>query len=115
MQPADNVKFRRALGDAFRRARPDFLLAEGIGARRVSIAAKGAQAAMRHAYVRRIDVPVDVVIADVAVQLLAHPVRKPADGHQVVRFVKPQAFFGIEPRAGQYFFGDGLEPRVSDL
>ena len=104
MQPADDVKFRRALGDALRRARPDFILAEGISARRVRIAAESAQPAMRHADIGRIDVPVDVVIADVAVQLLAHPIRQPADRHQVVRFVKPQAFFGVQPRARPTLF-----------
>ena len=69
---------------------------------------------MRHADVGRIDVPVDVEVADVAVALLADVVGEPADGQQVGRAIEGDAVVEVEPLAGQHLVGDRLEPRVVD-
>ena len=102
MQPADDVKFRGAFGHALRRASHISSSAIRVRPRRVGRAAKGAQLAVRHANVRGIDVPVDVEVADVPVALLAHVVREPADGQQVVRFEQRQAVFGRQALAGEH-------------
>ena len=86
MQAADDVKFGRAFGDAFGRARPDFFERERVCAGRVRVAAKSAELAVRAADIGRIDVAVDVVIADVAVALFADMIGEPADRQQIVRF-----------------------------
>ena len=59
--------------------------------------------------------PVDVVIADVAVALLADVVGEPADAEQVVRLEEREAVVGAEAFAGHYFGRDGLEMRVGDV
>ena len=59
--------------------------------------------------------PVDVEVADVPVALLAHVVREPADGQQVVRLEKREAVFGRQALARQHFLRDRFEPRVGDL
>src|SRR5487761_620370 len=83
MQAAHDVKFRRAFGDALPGALPDFLERVGVRARGIVVAPKSAEFAMRAADIRRIDVPVDVVVADVAVTLRATVFREPADSQQV--------------------------------
>ena len=80
MQPADNVKFQRAFARALFRAGVNLFQREVVRARRVGVAAKSAELAVRHANVGRIDVPVDVVIRDVAVLSFAHVIRQPAHG-----------------------------------
>src|SRR6267143_6102870 len=49
MQPADDVEFRGAFLNAFSSPLPDFLERKGVRAWRIRRAAKGAQAAVRHA------------------------------------------------------------------
>ncbi len=85
MQPAHDVKFRRAFAHALRRARPNFIQRVRVSPRRIRRPPKRAQPAMRHANIRGIDVPVDVEVANVPVPLLAHVVRQPAHGKQIVR------------------------------
>ena len=70
---------------------------------------------MRDANVRGIDVPIDVEIADVAVALLAHVIREPADRQQIVRLEEREAVFGVQAFARQNLLRDRLEPRVGDL
>src|SRR3984885_7204135 len=115
MQSAYDVEFRGAFGDTFRCARPDFFKGECVSARRIRIAAKGTKFAMRAADVCRIDVPVDIVVADVTVTLLADVIREPADGQEIVRFEKPQAFLSVEALAGENFIGNWPEAGVCEL
>ncbi len=56
---------------------------------------------MRDADVRRIDVAIHVEEAGVAVALLAHIVRQPADGEQVGRAVQGDAVVGSQAFAGR--------------
>jgi hypothetical protein len=56
---------------------------------------------MRYANIRGINVPVDVVVADIAVFLLADVIREPAKRKQIVRLVKRDAVFRIEALAGE--------------
>ena len=95
MQPADDVKFRRALGYAFCRALVNLIQRERVSAGRVRRAAERAEAAMRHANIRGIDVAVDVVVADVSVFLFAHVIRKPAERKQIVRLIERDAVFRV--------------------
>src|ERR1700733_3288024 len=115
MQSAYDVEFRGTFGDAFRCARPDFFKGEGVSTRRIGIAAKGTEFAVRAADIRRIDVPVDVVVADIAVTLLADVIREPADGQEIVRFEKPQAFLSVEALAGENFISNWPEAGVCEL
>src|SRR5580704_360960 len=103
MQAADDVKFRRAFRHAFRRALVNFIERECVSAGRVRRASESAEAAMRYANIRGVNVAVDVVIADISVLLLADVIAKPAERKQIVRFVKRDAVFRIETLAGQYF------------
>jgi len=54
-------------------------------------AAKGAQAAVGHAYVGRIDMAVHVEVGDVAMHPLAHMVGQPADGQDVTGAIERYA------------------------
>jgi hypothetical protein len=56
---------------------------------------------MRYANIRGINVPVDVVVADIAVFLLADVIREPSERKQVVRLVKRDAVFRVEALAGE--------------
>ena len=107
MQPADDVKFRGAFGHALRGARVNFIERKRVGARRIRRAAERAQLAVRDANVRGIDVPVDVEVADVSVALLAHVIRKPADGQQVVRLEEREAVFGVRRSPARTFCAMG--------
>ena len=67
MQAADHVEFGRAFAHALFGALVNLFESERVGARRIGIAAKRAQLAMRDAHVGRIDVPIDVEKTGVAV------------------------------------------------
>ena len=82
MQTADDVKFGRAFAHALFRALINFFERIHVRAGSIRIAPKRAQPAMRQANIRRIDMPIDVEIGDVAVPLLANVVREPADSQQ---------------------------------
>src|SRR5208282_4673707 len=97
MQAADDVKFRRAFRNSLGRSRPNFVESKRVSPRRIRRAPERAQTAMRDAHVRRIDVPVDVEVADVAVPLLANVVREPPKRKQVVRLVERKPVFGGKP------------------
>ena len=112
MQTADHVKFRGAFARALLGALPDLFQRKGVRARRVGVAAKRAQLAVRHADVGGIDVPVDVEVADVAVPLLAHVVGQPAQRQQVRRAIQRQAVVEVQALAGQHLIGDRPQPRV---
>ncbi len=88
MQAADQMKFRGAFAQALFGALPNLLEGKGVGAGRFRAAAEGAELAMRHADVGRIDVAIDVEVANVAVALLANVVGEPADGQQIGRAVE---------------------------
>ncbi len=79
MQPAHHVKFRGTLAHTLFGALPDLVQRESISTRRIRIASKRAQLAMRHADVGGIDVPVHIEEACVAMALLAHRIGEPAD------------------------------------
>ena len=49
---------------------------------------------MRHADIRRIDVTIDVEVADVTVALLAHVVRQPTHGQKIARTIEHDAVGG---------------------
>src|ERR1700690_13413 len=85
VQTADDVKFRGPFRNSFRRASEDLTEREGVRAGGIGRASKGAKLAMRHAHVCRIDVAVDVEVDDLTMALLAHMVRQPAKGQQIVR------------------------------
>jgi len=114
MQPADNVKLRGAFPHPLRGPLVNLLEGKGVRSGSAGIAAKGAELAMGHANVRRIDVAVDVVIGHVAVPLFAHIIRKPADCQQVGRLVKRKAVVKGQALAPQHLVGDGLQARVVD-
>ena len=93
MQAADQVKFRCAFTQTLFGTLPDLFEGKCISAGRVRAAAERAKLAMRHADVSRVDVPVDVEVAHVAVALLANVVGQPAQGQQIGRAVEGNAVF----------------------
>ncbi len=93
MQSANNVEFRRAFANSLFGALINFFEGVSVGARRIRVAAKRAQLAMRHADVGRIDMAIDVEISNVAVFFFAYVVGQPADGEQIRRTVKLDAIF----------------------
>src|ERR1700690_1621651 len=115
MEAAHDVKFRRPFRHTLSGACPDFLQREGIGPGGVRRAAKGTQLAVRHANVRRIDVPVDVEIADLSVSFLPYMIRKPSDGQEVRRLKERHAIFGVQAFAGENFLSDWLKAGVGNL
>src|SRR5579864_5794429 len=115
MQPTDNMKFGRAFRDALPRALPDFFERVAVRALGIFVAPESAQAAMRAADIRGIDVPVDVVVAEVAVALLANMIREPTNGKQIARFVERQAILSRKALASEHFLGDRFNPLIGDV
>jgi len=109
------MKLGCAFGDAFSRARVHFIQRKSVGPRRIGRAAEGAKFAMRDAHVRGIDVPVDVVVGDVAVLFFAHEIRQPADAKQVVRFVQQQAVSRVQAFTRQDLPGHRIKPFIAQL
>ncbi len=87
MQAADDVKFGSAFSRALFRALINFFESERVSARSIRIAAKGAQFTVGHAYVCRVDVPVDVEIGHVSVELFADIIGEPADSQKIRRTI----------------------------
>src|SRR5215470_17574759 len=91
MQAAHDMKFRRALTDAFVGALIDFLECVSVRAGRVRIATEGTELAVCNADIRRVNVAVDVVIRDIAVFFFADVVGEPPYSEQIRRAVKLDA------------------------
>ena len=108
MQAADHVEFRGAFADTLLGALINLFERKSIRTGSTGIAAERAQFAMRDADVRRIDVPVDVEIGDVAVALLANVVGQPANGQQIGRAVQQDAVVNAKAFTGEHFARDGL-------
>ena len=117
VQATYDVKFGRAFADALGGALKHFIEspAKSIGTGRVRRAPKGAKLAMGHADVRRIDVAINVVVAEVAVTLFANVIRKPAQRQHVVGLEEGDALRHVETLASQHFGGDRIEAAVADL
>ena len=115
MESTDHVEFSGAGADAFFGALPDFIEREIVGAWGVRVASEGAEFAMGYADIGRIDVAIDVEVADVTVARFADVVGEPAYGKEVGRTIEHDAVSGSEADSGENLFGDGLQARVSDL
>src|SRR6185437_3496260 len=103
------MKFRRAFCDALPRALPNFFERVAVRSIGIFVAPECAQAAVSAADVRRIDVPVDVVVAEVAVALLANMIREPSNGQQIARFIERQAILSRKPLASEHFLRDSRQ------
>src|SRR5580704_13090173 len=114
MEAADNVKLRGAFANTLFRALVNLFKRKRVRAGRVGIAAKGAKFAMRYAHIGRIDVPVDVVIRNVAMAVLANVIRKPADRKKIGRTIQRDAVLHAQALASEYFLRDGFQPLVRD-
>src|SRR2546430_3632108 len=108
MQAADDVKLGGAFAYTLRGALINFFESKGVCAGSVGVAAKSAQLTVRHADIGRIDVPIDVVIGDVAVAFLADVICKPSDREEVGRAIKGNTVFGVQAHAGENSLRDGL-------
>src|SRR5215471_9129612 len=115
VQAADDVKFSNRFGISGSRYLEGLLQRHRIGTQRVFLAPESAQAARRYAYIRRIDMAVDVEIRLVAMHPLSHKIRHPADGEDVACPVKHKRIRGIKTRARENFFMDRLQPRIVRL
>src|SRR5882762_518692 len=114
MQAANDVEFGGAFANALFRTLIDFFQSVGVGTGRVRIAAKGAEFAVRHANVGRIDVAINVEIGDVAVFFFADVVGEPADGQQIGRAIEVDAVFEREAFVGEDFARDGLQSFIGE-
>ena len=108
MQPADHVKFRRAFAHALLGALVNFFERECVRAGRVGIAAERAQFAMRDAHVGRINVPVHIEEARIAVALLADEIGEPPHGKQVRRAIERQSVVKSQALARKHFVRNRL-------
>src|SRR6185312_200465 len=103
------MEFSRAFRDALPRSLPDFFERVAVRAVGLFVSPKSAKLAMRAADIRGIDVPVDVVVADVAVTLLANMIREPSNGQQIARFIERQAILSRKPLASEHFLRDSRQ------
>ena len=87
VQSADDVELRDRLSVAGGRGLPCLLQGHCVGALASLLAAEGAETAGSNTDIGRIDMPIDVEVGQVAVHLLAHPVRQPSHGEQIARLV----------------------------
>ncbi len=111
MEAADDVQLADrlvevALGDPHRLVHRPRPAAVAIAERNV----ERAQLARGDAHISRVEVPVDVVVGDVAMEPLADEVCEPSDAEQVVGGRQDQAILAVEPHARENLRGDRLEP-----
>src|SRR5467141_479099 len=95
------MEFRRAFAHALVGALVNLFERKRICAGRVGIAPKGAQLAMRDAYVGRIDVAIDVEKTGIAITLLADGIREPAEGEQVGGAIEREAVVKAQALASE--------------
>ena len=80
-----------------------------VGLGLVQVGPEGTEIASVDTHVRRVDVRVDVVVAEIAVVPLAHQVGHRAEGEQVVRGLQRQAVVEAQPLAGLDLLADRLQ------
>ena len=115
MQPAHDVKLGHRLRIAGSRGLKRFLECHGVGAGCIFFAPKSTQPTCCHAYIRRINVAVDVEVSLIAVHPLPNVVCHPTNGEDVARAVESERIVGTQPLASKNLFVDRLEPRVVSL
>ena len=112
VQPADDMKLRHRLRVARGRRLPSLFQRHGVACLVALLAPKGAQPAVRHANIRRVDVPVDVEVGHIPVHPLAHMVSQPAHSQHVRGTIKRNPVVELQPLASQNFAGNRLKPRI---
>ena len=100
MQSADDVKLGDGLAVSGSRGFEGLFERHGVGAGRIFLAAKGAQAASGDANIGGIDMAIDVEISLVAMHALADVVRHPADGKNVAGAVESEGVGLVQALAG---------------
>jgi hypothetical protein len=109
MQAADDVKLRRAFRYAFRRALVNLIQRKRVSAGRIRRTPESAKAAMRDANIRGINMPVDVVVADIAVFLLADIIPEASEANRAIDTARRRLPTLSRPANTN---GTGLQPRV---
>src|SRR5690242_73447 len=115
MQSAHDVKLGYGLRIAGSRGLKRFLKCHGVSARRIFFSPKRTQPACCHAYIRRINVAVDVEVSLIAVHPLPNVVCHPTNGEDVTAAVKDERIIGAQPLASKNLLVDRLEPQVVGL
>ena len=115
MQPAHDVKLGHRLRIAGSRGLKRFLECHGVGAGCIFFAPKCTQPACCHAYIRRINVAVDVEVSLIAVHPLPNVVCHPTNGQDVARAVKHQRIIGAQAIPSKNLLVDRLELQVVGL
>ena len=101
MQPTDNVQFGAAVLKRLAAPLDNFFVAYRIACRVAQIAAKGTQAAAVNAYIRGVQVRIDIIIRPIAVFPPADDVGQFADEVEIdVWSVKPKPLGCRQPLAG---------------
>ena len=97
MESADNVEFSDRFGIAGGRSLESFFQRHGICARSIFLASKSTETASSYANVGGIDVAVHVEVSNVAMHPLAHMVRQPANGQNIVGAISSDRILKVEP------------------
>ena len=114
VEAADDVELRDAVVPAGRGLRDGFLDRHRVAAVHAGLPRPGAERAVDPAEVRRVQVAVDVVVADVPVLLLADEVRERADAEDVGRREERDAVLEREAPALGDLLGDRAEGRPGE-
>jgi hypothetical protein len=109
MQPADDVKLGDRLAVSLAGLLDALVDSHFVSARLVDLARPGAESAVHPAEVRRVEVPVDVVISHVAVPALAGRVGQAPEPQEVPGREEPDAVL-----EGQAFSGGDLLREVGE-
>ena len=113
MQAAHDVQFGRAGLGGLHRLVDDARHVHLVGAVVAAPPLERAEAATQSAHVRVVDVAIDVVVGEVAVQPAPHEVRQSADRMQIGCLEEDPAVLAGEPTSGEHLLGDRQEPRIA--
>ena len=109
VEASDDVKLRDRFGVSLARLFDALSDRHLVPAGLIDLLRPGAERAIDPAEVRRVQVPVDVVIREVAVTLFADEVGEPARPEEVARREDPDSVVERQPLAGENLLGDGRE------
>ena len=109
MEAAHDVQLGRAPLAGLPRPLDHLVAVHHIGLGLVQIGPEGTEVASVNAHIRRIDVRVDIVVAEIAVVPLAHQVGHRAEGEEVVGVLEGESVLETQPLPGFHLLPDRLQ------
>jgi hypothetical protein len=113
MEPPDDVELGHGFRVAFARLRDDLVDRHLVASRLVDPSGPGAEGAVHPAQIRRVQIPVDVVVGDVSVPLLPDEVRETTEAEEVARRKEGRRRLRKLGVLRERLFGQRRERRVS--